>query len=1071
MQEAVLALTRETGNRWGEAVALAHLGDAQLRLDMQEKAVESHEAAVAVARESGDREAESARLGGLGAVCRALGFHDSGRGVRGGARAGATPATSAARGRGCSTSAARTSPRAGRARRAAAARGARVADGVWVACARRRARRVRRRAAVASISRYLRRALVRLVTDHYDDVVAAAAPRTSRRDKIDDATATRSAAAQGAGNKAPIGKLLRKYDKSGDGKLDKRELARLIRKDLKVPKSEVSTRRSVARRRARRRRRRHARHRRRRRLRAARHRGLRRPAARTRYLSRCSRRRSSRRGDRVRAQALGVAEAAKRARSTCCERSSGAREAPPPFHPHHPLRRRPREADAAPGRARSFAGSPRSRARARACSSIRCCSATAAHLVLSSRDARRVRAGASRRKRQQPRRPGRGDAPRGRRGAARRARQTALVLADDDLAAGLAQTARRATSRRCSSRAGRAAADGEAGGAFPELARRCPTCSSRRSPRTSRNGWSSCPTSSFSPAPVRCSRRRDVPRRAPHAQRRALDRQARRARRARRRRPRARRADGRGRARRPRRRARGRGGRVVARARRASGPPAGWRVLAHLRGAGLACHGAARPRPAAQGVAVASAASALVHLATPGSADAHRVELAACELAMLDARDPFEGDLRVDDAVRLARAFPAAGALSRVPAVDRRRRGDDRFMTQFATLRRGRRHGGGDARRDARDDRGRVLDAGSGPVRDIRAVRRRRAGRDRRSAGCRDDATIRCRQTARGAYLMVAPTPHLLVADRWFGSAAVIVLRTQAGRRTQEAPLKASKQVPARKSAAEAGPRFGRGLQLFTKIHVHERVATARGNRGLDAHRAENESARWTRHVRAAIPSDLSSASRARMRLGNAFRRSIRSPRRTLRWCRPFRPCDGAIVVRDWAARSATPSAARRGKSAPCPVRRRVERAAGHRAACGVRVLIQRLRAGRASKQLVVERARDGFGPAAEARRAHGGVRRSSLFETEGEPCARHTLGQIPHVARIRVRRAPFINTRCADAVRARAGRSSSWHGRKQIWQADGALPEGVGGARVVIDVDVGVGGVGDSGQVETLMG
>ena len=47
---------------------------------------------------------------------------------------------------------------------------------------------------------------------------------------VDDATATRiQQKLKGAGNKTPIGKLLKKYDKSGDGKLDKRELAQLKR--------------------------------------------------------------------------------------------------------------------------------------------------------------------------------------------------------------------------------------------------------------------------------------------------------------------------------------------------------------------------------------------------------------------------------------------------------------------------------------------------------------------------------------------------------------------------------------------------------------------------------------------------------------------------------------------------------------------------------------------------------------------------------------------------------------------------------------------------------------------------
>ena len=96
-----------------------------------------------------------------------------------------------------------------------------------------------------------------------------------------------------------------------------------------------------------------------------------------------------------------------------------------------------------------------------------------------------------------------------------------------------------------------------------------------------------------------------------------------------------------------------------------SAPPAGARVLAQLRGAGLACNELRLGRDfAAHGVAVASAASALVHLATPCSPDAHRVELAACELAVLDAADAFDGDLRVDGFVRVARAFLAAGARS-----------------------------------------------------------------------------------------------------------------------------------------------------------------------------------------------------------------------------------------------------------------------------------------------------------------------------------------------------------------------------------------------------------------------
>ncbi len=245
--ETVLALTRATGNRWGEGVALAHLGDAQLRLDMQEKAVESHEAAVAVARASGDREAESARLGGLGAVCRALGFHDK-------AAAAYEAALALKRGAGDQRSEGTRLLNLGRAylaaepadARAASERlreAARVADGVWARlCSDDERVAFGDERQVASISRYLQRALVRLVTDHYDEVVAAASAKNkSRRERIDDATATRiQQKLKGAGNKTPIGKLLKKYDKSGDGKLDKRELAQLIRKDLKVPKSEVS---------------------------------------------------------------------------------------------------------------------------------------------------------------------------------------------------------------------------------------------------------------------------------------------------------------------------------------------------------------------------------------------------------------------------------------------------------------------------------------------------------------------------------------------------------------------------------------------------------------------------------------------------------------------------------------------------------------------------------------------------------------------------------------------------------------------------------------------------------------
>jgi Ca2+-binding EF-hand superfamily protein len=62
-----------------------------------------------------------------------------------------------------------------------------------------------------------------------------------RRKKIDDATGTKlqkklKAATMGTS----ISKLLKRYDKSGDGLLDAKELTQLIRRDLKVPEREVS---------------------------------------------------------------------------------------------------------------------------------------------------------------------------------------------------------------------------------------------------------------------------------------------------------------------------------------------------------------------------------------------------------------------------------------------------------------------------------------------------------------------------------------------------------------------------------------------------------------------------------------------------------------------------------------------------------------------------------------------------------------------------------------------------------------------------------------------------------------
>ncbi len=71
--EQQLAITRETGDRRAEGVALGNLGIAYGSLGETRRAIEHHEQQLAITREIGDRRAEGVALGNLGIAYRNLG--------------------------------------------------------------------------------------------------------------------------------------------------------------------------------------------------------------------------------------------------------------------------------------------------------------------------------------------------------------------------------------------------------------------------------------------------------------------------------------------------------------------------------------------------------------------------------------------------------------------------------------------------------------------------------------------------------------------------------------------------------------------------------------------------------------------------------------------------------------------------------------------------------------------------------------------------------------------------------------------------------------------------------------
>nr|WP_277882295.1 tetratricopeptide repeat protein [Microcystis wesenbergii] len=68
-----LAIKREIGDRWGEAASYNNLGNVYQSLGEYQKAIEFHQQSLAIKREIGDREGEADSYGNLGAVYYSLG--------------------------------------------------------------------------------------------------------------------------------------------------------------------------------------------------------------------------------------------------------------------------------------------------------------------------------------------------------------------------------------------------------------------------------------------------------------------------------------------------------------------------------------------------------------------------------------------------------------------------------------------------------------------------------------------------------------------------------------------------------------------------------------------------------------------------------------------------------------------------------------------------------------------------------------------------------------------------------------------------------------------------------------